>query len=133
MQKDFQKWHDKKSQIDDLSQRPFFQEREVWWCRVGLNIGFEQDGKGEKFARPVVVVSKFNNEVFWALPLTTAEKVNKFYSQVDIGDGKIRTAIVSQIRLMDAKRLMDKLGQVRKEDFLKLKQAIARLLKISLV
>lgn len=64
MSKNFQKWHDKKSQIDDIKERPFFHEREVWFCHLGANIGFEQDGKGEDFLRPILVVRKFNNEVF---------------------------------------------------------------------
>ena len=74
MKKDFKKWHEKKSAIHALPQRPFFHEREIWFCYVGANVGFEQDGSGSEFIRPVVVLRKFNNAVFWAVPLTKASK-----------------------------------------------------------
>ena len=63
MKKDFQTWHHAKAQIDEKDRRVFFHEREIWFCHLGVNIGFEQDGKGESFGRPVVVFRKFNNEV----------------------------------------------------------------------
>ena len=28
----------------------FFREKEVWWIALGVNIGFEQDGKGKNSA-----------------------------------------------------------------------------------
>jgi hypothetical protein len=39
MRKDFDKWNNKKKEINnqdffDL----FFHEREIWWCSLGLNI-----------------------------------------------------------------------------------------------
>ena len=44
MKKDFEKWHKKKTDIDNSSKRLFFHEREVWFCSIGMNIGYEQDG-----------------------------------------------------------------------------------------
>lgn len=35
-----------------------FNEREVWWCAIGVNVGYEIDGKGKDFARPVLVLKK---------------------------------------------------------------------------
>lgn len=69
MKKDFKKWHDKKSQVNEIEVRPFFHEREIWYCTIGANVGFEQDGSGEDFLRPVIVFRKFNSEIFWAIPL----------------------------------------------------------------
>jgi len=45
MKKDFQKWHGKKSTIDQIEKRPFFHEGEIWWCVLGVNVGFEQDDR----------------------------------------------------------------------------------------
>ena len=64
IKKDFQKWHSKKSQIDDIENRPFFHEREIWFCYLGTNVGFEQDGSDKDFLRPIVVIKKFNNQIF---------------------------------------------------------------------
>jgi len=121
--KDFSVWHKVKTKIDNFDKRLFFQIREVWWCSMGFNVGFEQDGKGEKYSRPVVVFKKFNNEVFLALPLSTKGKSTKFYFPIDLGDGLDRYAILSQIRLIDAKRLIDKIGVVSEKDFAELKKA----------
>ena len=51
-----------------------FHEREVWWCSLGANIGFEQDGGGEDFERPVVILKKFNLDACLIVPLTARPK-----------------------------------------------------------
>lgn len=127
MKKDFQKWHEKKSQVDNIAKRPFFHEREVWWCAVGMNIGFEQDGRGERFARPVLVFKKFNNEVFWAIPLSTKIKKGKFYVPIEFEDGLPRVVIISQLRLIDARRLMDKIGTISGDNYKLIQKAIINL------
>ena len=128
MKKDFQKWHNKKSHISDIEKRPFFHEREIWFCRLGVNVGFEQDGTGEDFLRPVVIMRKFNNEIFWAVPLTKREKKTEFYFTFSFfGRGK-NTAILSQIRLIDARRLDYKIGEISKNDFQILKNKLKALL-----
>src|SRR5687767_6329625 len=105
MRKDFQKWHNKKTTLDQIEKRPFFHETEIWWCSLGENIGFEQDGSGEDYLRPVIVFRKFNNEIFWAIPLTKTNKNTKFYFKLNVPDDSVSTAILSQIRLIDARRL----------------------------
>lgn len=129
MKKDFQKWHNKKSDIDQIDKRPFFHEGEIWWSAIGLNVGFEQDGGGDDFLRPVVIFKKFNNEIFWAIPLTHTDKKTKYYFQIpSTENGEISTAILSQIRLIDARRLSHKLGNVSKNDFALLKKKFKALL-----
>lgn len=112
MKEEYRRWHTKKSEIDEESKRVYFHEREVWFCHLGKNIGFEQDGNGDNFGRPVVVFRKFNNEVFWAIPITTKDKKGKFYIKVDLGDRIHRLAILSQLRLLDGKRLYQKIGVI---------------------
>ncbi len=128
MKKDYKEWHAKKTEIegaDDI--RLFFHEREVWWCSIGHNVGFEQDGKGEKFARPVLVFKKFNKEVFWALPISTHIKKGKFYAPVMLKDNIDRVVIISQLRLIDAKRLIDKIGVVKEENYKDIQKAVINL------
>jgi mRNA interferase MazF len=127
MKKDFQKWHIRKTWVNNEKPRVFFNVRDVWWCSIGSNVGFEQDGKGGKFARPVVIFRKFNNEIFWALPLTTKSKTGKYYLSVDVANIGKRTIILSQIRLVDAKRLLGKIGLVEKTDYAKIQKAIMSL------
>lgn len=127
MEKDFWKWHDKKEKIHGEGSRVFFHEREIWFCHLGANVGFEEDGKGDNFGRPVVVFRKFNNEVFWGVPLTTRAKKGRFYHPINLGDGLPRRAILSQLRLLDGKRLYQKIGTVSKAEHLKLEKAIVAL------
>ena len=47
MEKDFDKWNESKKVIHHNNEDKFYHEREVWWCSLGINIGFEQDGKDE--------------------------------------------------------------------------------------
>lgn len=127
MEKDFLKWHKFKKDIDDSPNRLFFHEREVWWCSMGINVGFEQDGRGPSFARPVIIFKKFNNEVFWAIPLSARIKKSKFYVSVDLGDKMPRVAIISQLRLIDAKRLIDKMGVVDTDNYKGIEKAVINL------
>ena len=128
MKKDFEKWHDKKSQIDDIEKRPFFHEQEIWFCHLGANIGFEQDGSGEDFQRPVVIIRKFNSEVCWVIPLSKTNKRNKYYFPFQFDDKITSVAILSQIRLLDARRLSRRIGTMKENDFKQLINKIKALL-----
>ena len=129
MKKDFKKWHGQKQRVENERPRVFFNEREIWFCYLGENVGFEQDGRGDEFLRPVVVLKKFNNEVLWTVPLTRTEKKNKYYFPFSFLEGKnISVAILSQIRLVDAKRLKYKIGDMKVADFVTLKSKIRQLL-----
>ena len=116
--KDFINWHKLKSN---------FQIRDVLFCSIGENVGFEQDGRGEEFLRPVVVVKKFNKEVFLGVPLTHTDKKGKYYFSFNLNK-ETSVAILSQIRLFDAKRIKYKIGMMSGQDFNSLKEKIRQLL-----
>lgn len=128
MKKDFQKWHKKKEQVNDIEKRPFFHEREIWFCHLGVNVGFEQDGTGEDFQRPIVIVRKFNNEICWVVPLSKTEKRNKYYFAFQFDAVTTSVAIISQIRLLDTQRLSRKIGEMNEGKFNGLKNKIKALL-----
>lgn len=129
MDKNYLKWHKEKKRINNNQDRVFFSEREVWFCHLGENVGFEQDGRGDSYLRPVIVLKKFNNEICWAIPLTKRVKPNRSFNFIlSINKGVRSTAILSQIRLLDVKRLKYKIGTVRKNDFIFLKEKIRRLI-----
>lgn len=123
MKKDYINWHKKKSQIDGIEKRPFFHEREIWFCYLGANIGFEQDG-GKEFLRPVIIFRKFNNDIFWGIPLTklksgdeSRKRVEKYYYNFSFISRIASIAILSQIRLIDARRLSRHIGVIPESDF----------------
>jgi|SRR3989344_1174522 len=127
--KDYKIWTPTKSKIHNSeSVRPGFHEREIWYCHLGENVGFEQDGKGETFLRPIIILRKFNNEIFWAIPLTSTIKKSRYYFAVTLDDGKKSSAILSQIRLIDAKRLSHKIDNVKSDEFMELKKKLKDLI-----
>lgn len=127
-QKDFVQWHGEKTQVHNEKSRPYFHVREVWFCSMGENIGYEQDGRGNQFLRPVVILRKFNNEVLWGIPLTTKTKKGKYYFTFSIDGQNESSAILSQLRLLDAKRLQYKIGDISEADFEVLKTKLRQLL-----
>ncbi len=127
MKKEFQKWHNLKSKIDGEHQSPPFSEREVWWCSLGANVGVEEDGKNELFERPVVVIRKFNKEMLWALPLTSRGKEGTYYLRFSLREN-VSTVILSQLRILSAKRLVRKIGRIGKKQFNEMQQAASAIL-----
>jgi len=128
MRKDFNTWNDKKIIINDNAHVPFFHEREIWFCFLGANVGFEQDGQGEDFQRPVVIIKKFNNEICWAIPLSKTGKRGKYYFAFPFDDKLTSVAILSQIKLIDAHRLSRKIGDMSEENFSELIKKLKELL-----
>jgi mRNA interferase MazF len=131
MTKNFEAWNDlkiKEDTKDRRSRKVFCKERDIWWMSFGLNIGDEEDGKGDLFERPVLVTKKFNNNLFWGCAMSTKIKENnKYYLPVTVHDTK-QSVVISQMRLYDTKRLQEKIGVLNKEDFEKIKTAIKELL-----
>ncbi len=101
----FDIWNKKKQSLENKKGLKHFNEREVVFINMGKNIGYEQDGKGEEFLRPVLIYKKFNKEQFLGFALTSKKKDNqKFYIEVHHG-GKTSYVILSQLRTYSAKRI----------------------------
>jgi len=105
MEKDFDKWNIKKKNLHDQQTKIFYHEREIWWCALGVNIGFEQDGSGEEYRRPILILKGFSAQTCLVVPLTTSPQKHKFRPSIGIVDGEEAKALVSQIRVIDTKRL----------------------------
>ena len=68
------------------------------------------DGKSGDFSRPVIVLKKYNQYSFLALPLTTNPRDNPYRIPVGFVDGKLSFAVLSQLRNIDSLRLINKIG-----------------------
>ncbi|MFY9990557.1 MAG: hypothetical protein WAL40_05890, partial [Rhodoplanes sp.] len=81
MEKDFDGWNKIKKEVNayELRRDFFYHQREVWWCAIGVNVDVETDGKQVNFERPVLVLQKFNKEMFWGVPLTSRGRTGEFY------------------------------------------------------
>src|SRR5262249_14687786 len=101
MQKDFDRWNKSKKKIDAGKGTALFHEREVWWCSLGMNIGFEQDGSTDDFARPVIILKKYNLDACLIVPLTARQKTGRYYFPVGRIDNRDAVAVLSQVRFID--------------------------------
>jgi mRNA interferase MazF len=104
MGKDFDKWNVRKMELEESTSSYYVHTREVWWCAIGLNIGFEQDGKNDLFERPVLVIKKFSRHSVLVVPLTSSIK-NTLYHSVFLYKNTEYAALVSQVRMISTKRL----------------------------
>jgi mRNA interferase MazF len=116
---DFDSWNELKKNINISEDKPtkFPKEGEVWMSSLGRNIGFEQNGGGDNFSRPVLIIKKFNNNMFWCVPLSTKQKNLDFYfNYLDLNNKKV-SIILAQMRLTSVKRLRRKLYELDIENF----------------
>ena len=121
MKKDFDNWNKLKKDLDLKEKLPTFKQREIWWCHIGLNIGDEENGKNTNYHRPILIIKKFNKRIFLAIPLTTQIKDNLYYHKVNF-QNKTQCAMLSQIRILDVKRLDRKMGKLTSEEFENIKK-----------
>jgi len=128
MEKDFDAWNEKKKAIHHGNKAKPCTEREIWHCFVGANIGFEEDGKGSEFLRPIIIFRRFNEDMVWVIPLTRTQKKKKYYFEFSFDSSILSVAILSQIKLIDARRLKRRIGVISKLDFDELKQKFRALL-----
>ncbi len=126
LQKDFDGWNVKKKQTH-AEQPRLYTIREVWWCRLGINIGSEQDGSGKLFLRPIVILRGFGPATCLVVPLTTSPRQHPLRIPVGEVQGEQATALLSQIRIVDTRRLVEKVGFLDKKVFERLRKAVRAL------
>ncbi len=126
--KDFDKWNSQKKQINDRAKTPFYHEREIWWCALGVNVGSEQDGSGDESRRPVLILKALGSTIFLAIPLTTSSQSHPLRPSLGIVDGKKAHALLSQLRVIDTKRLIRKIEYLDKDTFDRIRKIAKELL-----
>lgn len=120
-------WAKVKVRLHLKESRFYFKERDVWWVSLGINVGSEENGKNEKFERPVLVLKKFNHDMFLSIPFTSQNQGHK-YSFTLFYQKKETFLILSQIRLISSKRLIRKVRRIDKSEFFEIKTRLKNLL-----
>lgn len=120
--KDFDAWNEVKKRTH--AERPrLYTVREIWWCKLGVNIGTEQDGKGEWYDRPCVILRGFGADACLVVPLTTSAREHSLRVPIGLIEGQEAKANLSQIRVIDTRRLEEKVGFLEAEAFSNLRKA----------
>ena len=65
-----------------------------------------------EFTRPVLVLKKYNQYSFLAAPLTTTQRPSPYRLPIGMIEGKPSSATLSQLRNIDSKRLIRKIGRL---------------------
>jgi mRNA interferase MazF len=125
MAKDFGKWHELKSYIEEHNGPLLFAEKEIWWASIGLNIGEEQDGKNEFFERPVLILKKFSRGIFWGLPTSSQIKENEFNFKYSPNEKEDTSILLSQLRIFSSKRLIRKVVKMNDPDFNEIRKRVS--------
>jgi mRNA interferase MazF len=99
--KSFDEWNKVKKQLDTKEHILNLKVGQVWWCKLGLNIGSEQNGSYLNFERPVLIIARFSVNTVLILPLSSNKKFGKYYFKINENS----TVILRQPRLIDIKRL----------------------------
>lgn len=129
MKKEFTQWNKRKIEIHNNSKSDkLYHSREAWWCSLGMNIGFEQDGHGAEYQRPVLILKGLSKNTCLIIPLTTSKERHPLRIPVGTIEGKEASAIISQMRVVDTKRFANKIGFIEKEVFEKIRKAVKDIL-----
>jgi mRNA-degrading endonuclease toxin of MazEF toxin-antitoxin module len=124
MEKDFDRWNTNKKQINDRVHAPFFYSREIWWSSLGINVGFEQDGSRKSFQRPVLIIRGLSKNTCLVAPLTGSPKHHPFRVPIGMIDGKEAQVIISQLRVIDTRRLINRIGVLSQSIFESIRKSI---------
>ena len=123
-------WNEEKIELNSQKAREFYiNSKEIWFVKMGKNIGCEEDGKN-RFLRPVLVIKKVGN-LFFTVALTSKGRINhRFYhkfEQASFQNPKYQNssyAILSQVKVIDKRRFTQFIGTISEKEFSHIKQKL---------
>ncbi len=120
--KQFDKWNEVKKRTDEIKRNLKLRPRDIFWLKIGQNIGHEEFGKGKEFLRPVVVIRQLTSDLFVGVPTTTTKKEsNDYFHNINYINHKKEVvhsvAMLLQFKTYSKKRLLSKMGTVNKNEF----------------
>ncbi len=117
----FNKWNEVKKKTEDNKRKLGIKSRDIFWAKIGQNIGSEEYGKNDSFARPIIIIRKLTHDLFVGVPLTSTIKDNDYFYSFEYNNKSngltTNSAMILQVRTFSIKRLMNKTGVISKKDF----------------
>ena len=115
-------WNSVKKKTEKSNRKLGIKPREIFWLKIGKNIGHEEYGKGQEFVRPVIVIRQLTSDLFVGVPTTTTKKDdNDYFHNINyVNRKKVEVhsvAMLLQFRTFSKKRLLSKIGTVQKNEF----------------
>ena len=127
----YDKWNEVKKDTIQNKRKLGIKTREIFWVKIGQNIGDEEYGKGDMFSRPVIVVRQLTSDLFLGIPLTSTLKNNDYFHQFQFNTKKgtiENSAMILQLRTFSKKRITDKIGKINIEDFKKIQDKLVEMI-----
>ena len=116
----FSEWAKLKPRIHFAERKVFPKKKEIWWARLGQNVGVEVNGKNSRFERPVLIVKVFNADFILVVSISSKEKEGKYYYSFKNPSDEKNVVVLSQIKSISSKRLVRKVGEIETADFSKI-------------
>ena len=124
---EYDKWNEIKKDTQIDKKLRLFKRRDIFFIKMGQNIGYEQNGKGSNFVRPIVVLKKITNNMFIGIPLSSQIKYGSWFYEFEFNTkNRIskNIAIIPQLKMYSSQRLLNKISVMPKEKFNELKQKV---------
>jgi mRNA interferase MazF len=121
--KDFDSWNEVKKKVDIYNSKKYH-PKEIWWSFWGLNIGYEESGKDKQFKRPVLILKTLSHNTCIVVPLTTSKDSNRNRINIGLIEGKHAKIIISQLKVIDTRRLSTKICILDDKIFFKIRKAV---------
>jgi mRNA interferase MazF len=122
--KDFDGWNERKKNLDSKALQRLYKERDIWWCSLGLNVGREHNGTSANFLRPILIIKGLSKNICLIAPITTSKKSHFYRISLGFVTGVESKVVLSQIRVIDTKRLVEKINTLDKANFETIKKSL---------
>lgn len=76
---DYNNWNEVKKKCNINKRKLGIKSREIFWAKIGFNIGSEEYGKDKNFTRPIIVIRKLTSDLFIGVPITSTIKNNDYF------------------------------------------------------
>jgi len=120
-QDQFDKWNKLKKYLDTNTKNINIKNKDIYLVQIGKNIGAETYGKGDNFLRPVLVFKKLGHNYFLGIPLTSGKKNGNYFFNFRYKKNKDSCAMLNQMKIFDAKRILKLHGKISNNTFRNLK------------
>ncbi len=121
--KNFDNWNEIKKHTEQNKVKFGIKQRDIYWAKIGMNIGNEEYGKGKDFVRPLIIIRQLTHDLFIGVPTTTSDKENNdYFHNINYIDKITKkyidsSAMILQQKVFSKKRLLNKIGTVDSDNF----------------
>lgn len=127
--KRYHDWADAQREIDKKGYPTKWKVGGVFWANQGVNIGSEQDGKGDHFTRPILIITEFSERLVLIAPISSKMRRHRYRFKIMV-KGEPRMVLLDQVRTIDLKRLGYFIDEIPMATLRQIRSALANLIDV---